>query len=207
MPPAETQRNRHRVARKLRFMLRCELSATQTATSCANVEQKEGENGLTLSDIAKEYHVSAQAIRNRLQRAGYSLESIREPGTNQITADGERIIKELFTAAPTGKKTGKKSKGSSTVGNGSGSGGQLAVIRAERDELKIRTATAETLAEERRKTIEFLQEQIREKDATISKLAAAAAVKAALPAPDPAQDAAAKSPKKSGFFARFRKKT
>ena len=160
---------------------------------------------MTLSDIAKEYHVSAQAIRNRLQRAGYSLDAIREPGTNQISADGERIIKELFTAAPAGKKTGKKSQDGSTGGKGSGSGSQLAIIRAERDELKIRTATAETLAAERQKTIDILMEQIREKDATISKLAAAAAVKAALPVPDPAQDPAADKPKKRGFFARFRK--
>lgn len=142
---------------------------------------------MTLTEIAKEYHVSPQAIRNRIQRAGYTLEQIRQPGGNQISAEGERIIKEVFAAAPAARKQGK---GKNTT-PATGSGNALAVIRAERDELKIRTATAETLAAERQKTIEFLKEQIHEKDVTISKLAAAAAVKAALPEPAPAQDHAA----------------
>ena len=158
---------------------------------------------MTLTEIAKEYHVSAQAIRNRIQRAGYSLDEIRQPGSNQISADGERIIKELFTAAPAARKAGKGNQGGSQGGKAAGSGSALAVIRAERDELKIRTATAETLAEERQKTIDILLEQIREKDATISKLAAAAAVKAALP--EPAQDPAADGHRR-GLFAWIRRK-
>lgn len=155
------------------------------------LRRKEGENGLTLTELAKNYHVSAQALRNRVQRAGYSLDEIREPGSNKLSAKGERIIKELFAAAPANKKQAKGStegKDGNQGGKATGSGNALAVIRAERDELKIRTATAETLAEERKRTIEFLQEQIRQKDETISKLAAAAAVKAALPEPAPAQD-------------------
>ena len=162
---------------------------------------------MTLTEIAKEYHVSAQAIRNRIQRAGYSLDEIRQPGSNQISADGERIIKELFTAAPAARKAGKGnqggSQGGSQGGKAAGSGSALAVIRAERDELKIRTATAETLAEERQKTIDILLEQIRDKDATISTLAAAAAVKAALP--EPAQDPAAEDNRR-GLFAWIRRK-
>lgn len=154
---------------------------------------------MTLTELAKEHHVSAQAIRNRIQRAGYSLDEIRQPGSNQISADGERIIKELFTAAPAARKAGKGNQG----GKAAGSGNALAVIRAERDELKIRTATAETLAEERQKTIDILLEQIREKDATISKLAAAAAVKAALP--EPAQDPAGDDHRR-GLFAWIRRK-
>ena len=154
---------------------------------------------MTLTELAKEHHVSAQAIRNRIQRAGYSLDEIRQPGSNQISADGERIIKELFTAAPAARKAGKGNQG----GKASGSGNALAVIRAERDELKIRTATAETLAEERQKTIDILLEQIREKDATISKLAATAAVKAALP--EPAQAPAADDNRR-GLFAWIRRK-
>lgn len=161
---------------------------------------------MTLTEIAKEYHVSAQAVRNRIQRAGYSLEGIRQPGSNQLSADGERIIKELFTAAPAARQPAKGKNGNKDGSKAAGSGNALADIRAERDELKIRTATAETLAEERQKTILFLQEQIREKDAQISKLAAAAAVKAALPAPEaPAQGFAADK-RRRGFFAWFRGK-
>lgn len=157
---------------------------------------------MTLTEIAKEYHVSAQAIRNRVQRAGYTLDAIRQPGTNHISAEGERIIKELFTAAPAAHGSGK-GKGSNQGGSrAAGSGGTLAVIRAERDELKIRAATAETLAAERENTIKFLQEQIREKDETISKLAAAAAVRAALPEPEPAPA----DGHRRGLFAWIRKK-
>lgn len=164
---------------------------------------------MTLSDVAKEYHVSAQAIRNRLQRAGYTLDAIREPGTNQISADGERIIKDLFTAAPIGQKQKKEKQERNQGGKASGSGNKLAVIQAENHELKLQAATAAAIAEERQKTIDILMEQIREKDATISKLAAAAAVKAALPEPEPApppvQDPEPKDHRR-GLFDRFRKK-
>ena len=153
---------------------------------------------MTLTEIAKKYHVSPQAVRNRIQRAGFTLADIRRPGSNQLSADGERIIIELFEekAARQQKGTAGKAAGNQGGKAPSGSGGQLAIIRAERDELRIKTATAEALAAERQKTIEYLQAQIREKDATISKLAAAAAVKAALPEPAPAQDPGQDKPKK-----------
>ena len=84
------------------------------------------------------------------------------------------------------------------------SGGQLATIRAELNEMKLRTATAEALAAEREKTIQLLREQLRERDATIRekdasivKLAAAAA----LPATAPPQE----EPKRRGFFGWFKK--
>lgn len=155
---------------------------------------------MTLTEIAKKYHVSPQAVRNRIQRAGFTLADIRRPGTNQLSADGERIIIELFEekAARPQEKAGKAAGNQGNQGGKapSGSGGQLAIVRAERDELRIKSATAEALAAERQKTIEYLQAQIREKDATISKLAAAAAVKAALPEPAPAQDPGKDKPKK-----------
>ena len=171
--------------------------------------RKEGEKRLKLSEIAKEYHVSPQAIRNRLQRAGYPLESIREPGTNEITEDGQRIIRELFAAAPAGKKQQKPKPDGNTGGKASGSGSKLAVIQAENTDLRIQAATAEALAAEREKTIALLMEQLREKDATIAKLSAAVATKAALPEPAPAQTtppATAKEDHRRGWFARFKGK-
>lgn len=157
---------------------------------------------LRIADFAKKYHVSEQAIRNRIRRAGYSLDDLRQPGNNQFTNEGEQIVKGLFEKEPAAPAKGS-AKGKDGSQDGKGSGNALALIRAERDELKIRTATAETLAEERQKTIVFLQEQIREKDATISKLAAAAAVKAALP--EPAQDPAGDDHRR-GLFAWIRRK-
>ena len=157
---------------------------------------------LRIADFAKKYHVSEQAIRNRIRRAGYALDDLRQPGNNHFTTEGEQIVKGLFEKEPAAPAKGA-AKGKDGNQGGKGSGNALALIRAERDELKIRTATAETLAEERQKTIAFLQEQIREKDATISKLAAAAAVKAALP--EPAQDPAGDDHRR-GLFAWIRRK-
>lgn len=159
---------------------------------------------MRIADYAKKYHVSEQAIRGRIKRAGYTLEDLRQPGTNHFSAEGEQIITGLFEkepAADPGKDRGK-GKGGTQGGNRTagtaGAGGTLAVIRAERDELKVRAAAAETLAAERENTIKFLQEQIREKDATISMLAAATgAMRAALPEPEPDE-------KKVGFFRRMK---
>lgn len=147
---------------------------------------------MRVSDFAKKYHLSEQAVRGRIKRAGYSLEDLRQPGSNQFSPEGEQIVSELFgdlaaapAAAPEAPARGSgRGKGKSQA---SGSGEKLALIRAERDELKIRTAAAESLAAERQKTIDFLQQQIREKDSTIAGLVAAAAVRAALPEPQATQ--------------------
>lgn len=162
---------------------------------------------MRIADYAKKYHVSEQAIRGRIKRAGYTLEDLRQPGTNHFSAEGEHIITGLFEkepAAAPGKDRGK-GKGGTQDGNRTagtaGAGGTLAVIRAERDELRTRAAAAETLAAEREKTIQFLQEQIREKDSQIATLAAAAgALRAALPEPAPADG------HRRGLFAWIRKK-
>lgn len=161
---------------------------------------------MTLSEIAKEYHVSAQAVRNRIQRAGYSLEDIRQPGSNQLSADGEHTIRKLFTQTPakdsTGSAEGNQGNAQGKQGR-KGSGNKLAIIQAERDELKIRTATAEALAAERQQTINILLEEIREKNATIARLSAAAAVQAAIPPP---QEPAPEEHHRGGLFAWIRRR-
>lgn len=159
---------------------------------------------MRISDYARKYHLSEQAIRGRIKRAGYTLEDLRQPGTNHFSEEGEQIIDDLFSKeqpAEPAKGSGK-GKGSTQGGTqAAGSSGTLAIIRAERDELKIRAAAAETLAAERENTIKFLQEQIREKDETISKLATAAgALRAALP--EPAQEP---SKEKRSWLPWFRK--
>ena len=157
---------------------------------------------MRIADYAKKYHVSEQAVRGRIKRAGYALDDLRKPGTNHFTAEGEKIIDDLFSREPAEAPANgsEKGKGGSRA---AGSGGTLAVIRAERDDLRIRAAAAETLAAERENMITFLKEQIKEKDETISKLAAAAAVRAALPEPEPAPPT---DGHRRGLFAWIRKK-
>ena len=165
---------------------------------------------MRIADYAKKYHLTEQAIRGRIKRAGFTLEDLRQPGTNHFSAEGERIIEDLFSKEPAAAPAqgSRKGKGGSQGGSrAAGSGGTLAVIRAERDELKIRAAAAETLAAERDKTIKFLQEQIKEKDATISMLAAAAgAMRAALPEPEKEQEPKPADGHRRGLFAWIRKK-
>ena len=137
---------------------------------------------MRIADAARQYHVSEQAIRNRIRRAGYSLEALRKPGSGHFTEAGEQVIKSLYEGkeAATGPGKGPQKPHST----GKNTTGTLATVRAERDALQLRTATAEALAEERQKTIEILREQLKEKDAIITTLAAAAAARAALPEPE-----------------------
>jgi len=138
---------------------------------------------LRVADYAKKYHLTEQAIRSRIKRAGYTLSDLRQPGSNHFSQDGEKVIEELFNKPEPEETKAKGTSQGKTGTRAAGSADKLAVIRAERDELKLRTATAETLAAERQKTIDILLEQIREKDETINNLVAAAALRAALPAP------------------------
>lgn len=165
---------------------------------------KRGESRLRIADFAKKYHVSEQAVRGRIKRAGYTLEDLRQPGSAHLSEEGEKVVSALFDTekgAPS-----RKGKGSGQDGTrAAGAGGPLAIIRAERDELRTRAAAAETLAQERESTIKFLQDQIREKDEVISKLAAAAgALRAALP--DPGAEEPKKPRKAAGFFRRLFKR-
>lgn len=156
---------------------------------------------MRIADYAKKYHLTEQAVRGRIKRAGYTLADLRQPGSGHFTPEGEQIITALFDREPAAAPANGSRKGKESTQDGSraaGSGGTLAVIRAERDELRTRAAAAETLAAEREKTIQFLQEQIREKDTQIATLATAAgALRAALP--DPAAE-------KRAWFPWFRKK-
>ena len=89
-----------------------------------------GEKGLRVSDFAKKYHLSEQAVRGRIKRAGYSLEDLRQPGSNQFSPEGEQVVSELFgdlAAAPEAPARGSgRGKGKSQA---SGSGEKLALIR------------------------------------------------------------------------------
>ena len=165
---------------------------------------------MRIADYAKKYHLTEQAIRGRIKRAGYTLADLRQPGSGHFTPEGEQIITALFDREPAAAQANGSRKGKESTQGGSraaGSGGTLAVIRAERDELKIRATAAETLAAERDKTIKFLQEQIKEKDATISMLAAAAgAMRAALPEPEKEQEPKPADGHRRGLFAWIRKK-
>lgn len=156
---------------------------------------------MRIADIAKKYHISEQAVRGRIKRAGYNLGDLRQPDSAHLSAEGEKVISEIFSRESAAAAAKGSVKGKGSTGNRSpGSADTMAIIRAERDEMKIRAATAETLAAEREKTIAFLQAQIREKDAQISALAAAAgAMRAALPEPEPVK-------RRKNLFDFFRKK-
>lgn len=51
---------------------------------------------MTIREAAERAGISNQAIYKRLKARGIRPESIREPGTNKLTAEGERIMRELF---------------------------------------------------------------------------------------------------------------
>lgn len=51
---------------------------------------------MTIMDLAKEIGRSHQAVYKRLKKAGIDREALQEKGTGQLTAEGERIIRELY---------------------------------------------------------------------------------------------------------------
>ena len=53
---------------------------------------------MTIKALAQELGRSQQAVYKRLTRAGIYLKSLREPGNGTLTAEGERIIRELYAA-------------------------------------------------------------------------------------------------------------
>lgn len=54
---------------------------------------------MTIKELAQELGRSQQAVYKRLTRAGIDLKALREPGNGTLTAEGERIIRELYAAS------------------------------------------------------------------------------------------------------------
>lgn len=51
---------------------------------------------MTIKEIAERAGLSHQAIYKRLKARGVSLETIKEKGTGELTAEGEALLLELF---------------------------------------------------------------------------------------------------------------
>lgn len=56
---------------------------------------------MTISELAKEFTVSPQAVYQRMKRNGIKLEDIQRPESNALTEEGEQIIRDLFTGQST----------------------------------------------------------------------------------------------------------
>lgn len=54
---------------------------------------------MKISDVAKQYGVSKQAVYQRLKRAGVSVEALTDAKSREITAEGAAIILRLFNGA------------------------------------------------------------------------------------------------------------
>lgn len=51
---------------------------------------------MTIKELAQELGRSHQAVYKKLSKAGIDLNALKHPGTGEITAEGERIIRELY---------------------------------------------------------------------------------------------------------------
>ena len=51
---------------------------------------------MTITEIAREYHVSQQAVYQKMKRNGIKREDIQQPNSPQLTEEGERILRSLF---------------------------------------------------------------------------------------------------------------
>lgn len=172
-------------------MLRFYSVVVAVAFRCVSPADKREGDILKITELAAEMGLTAQAIRNKCQRAGYSLESLREPGSKELSNEGITIIMDLFGRSPA------KGKKKTTAAGKEKKRETLALVKSERDQLQIRAAAAEAVAAERQRTIDDLREQIRRQDENIKALLAKQVEPVALPEPEKV---------KNGWFARFRSK-
>lgn len=51
---------------------------------------------MTIAEMAKQYGVTQQAVYQKLKRKGIKRADIQQPGTSELTRDGEELIASLF---------------------------------------------------------------------------------------------------------------
>lgn len=51
---------------------------------------------MTIKQVANEYNISVQAVYKRIRAAGYTLDSLKNKETGELTQEGEEAIKALF---------------------------------------------------------------------------------------------------------------
>lgn len=52
---------------------------------------------MTIKELAKELGISTQAIYQRIKAAGIQLDSLKEPGSQELSEDGRKQLAQLFT--------------------------------------------------------------------------------------------------------------
>lgn len=106
---------------------------------------------MTISQAAKKYKVSRQAIYNRLEKKGIPLDDIRDPSTGVLTSDGEVTLDELFCKHDEVSSVNRLTKADATA------------LQEENQRLKDRVAELE-------KDKSFLAEQLRAAQTNIESL-------------------------------------
>ena len=53
---------------------------------------------MTIKEAAAKYNVTVQAIYSRLKANNISVESLKEPGKTELSADGEAVLNKLYSS-------------------------------------------------------------------------------------------------------------
>lgn len=53
---------------------------------------------MTIKEAAVKYNVTVQAIYSRLKANNISVESLKEPGKSELSADGEAVLNKLYSS-------------------------------------------------------------------------------------------------------------
>ena len=122
---------------------------------------------MTINDLAAELNVSAQAIYQRLKRAGFNVESLRDPNkpanSGILSKAGVSIIRSLYSKAPNAS-TPSTSPDTSAITQLLAQFGELTAerdrIAAERDQLAADNAALIAAASADRQTIAALTAQL-----------------------------------------------
>ena len=52
---------------------------------------------MTIKEFSKELGISTQAVYQRIKAAGIQLDSLKEPGSQELSEDGRKQLAQLFT--------------------------------------------------------------------------------------------------------------
>lgn len=52
---------------------------------------------MTIKEFSKELGISTQAVYQRIKAAGIPLDSLKEPGSQELSEDGRKQLAQLFT--------------------------------------------------------------------------------------------------------------
>lgn len=147
---------------------------------------------MKVADVARQFNVTEQAVRNRIQRAGYSLEKLRKDNSFDFTEEGQKIVLELMEKKPKERQTWKKAEPQERQTT-------ITALRSELAAARTAAATAEATAAAQKETIAILQAELKDLKALL-----VAQQARALPEPAPAQDPGTGN--RRGLFSWFRRK-